>query len=322
MLRILILLIYCAGREAASGDFVDDCDYNVYQTRCGDLCMDYNHACICGGERLNTFSGLQHCCVDPSPDNITQCYIDSIGEGFCPQGSVLNKTEPCHGYCFNEYYASEQIGYDSQFRCGDKCVTVWKMCRGYSGCEDSSDVAACNENLTCAHGRGGTVRHLESDLSDEHFYCSYSETKNDGQYDTITREDEDDLDIRRQKVKIDYRSLTECNYDGVHPGLNCGSAVGGCVRNYNWCRRDISIPCYSSEGTFATNNQGLSSNTTFWQNKTCDKFYYDGDKATLGERCSGGAQHCIYPWYLSSNYYYEVRLALLLDQVTNNFFLE
>ena len=153
------------------------------------------------------------------------------------------------------------------------------------------------------------MRHLESGLSDEHFYCSYGDNQNNGQYDTITRQDEDDLNIRSQKVKIDYSSLTEC-YFNVTPGLSCIGADRDCVQNYLWCLGDLdrSTSCDSSGGTFASNNQGLCSNTTFWENKTCDRFYDDGDKAALGERCSGGAQQCIYPWYLSSNYYYEVAL--------------
>ena len=292
-------------------DGVDICVYSAWPTsqiQCGDQCIASDRNCICGEEqeRLFTYLSPHHCCVDRTPDNITQCSIDNGGYGICPQGRVLDKTETCNGYCYNEYQASEEIGRNSQFHCGDKCVPVWKMCRGYSGCQDSSDVAACNENLTCVHDRGDTeVRHLESDLSEEHFFCYYGDNQNDGQYDRITRDDEDDLDIRRQKVKIDYSSLTEC-HSGVTPGLKCSGGLGGCWANFNWCRRDISISCDGSEGTFATNNQGLCSNTIFWQNKTCEVFYDYGDKAALGERCSGGAQHCIYPWYLSSNYLYEV----------------
>ena len=153
------------------------------------------------------------------------------------------------------------------------------------------------------------MRHLESDLSDEHFYCSYGQNQNNGQYEIITRNDEDDLDIRRQKVKIDYSSLTECKWDGVDPGLTCGVI---CWENYLWCREDHSFSCDGKEGKFAINNRGLCSNTTFWQDKTCDLFYENGIKAALGRRCSGGAQQCIYPWYLSSNYYYEVNLADLI----------
>ena len=83
-----------------------------------------------------------------------------------------------------------------------------------------------------------------------------------------------------------------------------------CWRNYNWCRGDESSSCDGSGGRFATDNRGLCANTTFWQNITCDVFSIKtGLKTALGERCSGGAQHCIYPWYLSSNYFYEVALG-------------
>ena len=141
MFRILMILIHCAGWVASSGDIVDDCDYFGAETRCGDLCIAYNNACICGEEQevLSTDSGPQHCCVDPSPDNTTQCYIDSSGDGICPQGRVLNKTETCNGLCYNDYHVSEHIGPDSLFHCADKCVPVFKMCRGYSKCQDETD---------------------------------------------------------------------------------------------------------------------------------------------------------------------------------------
>ena len=120
VLLMLILLIHLSEwATAASGDILDDCDYTApypYITRCGDLCIAGNIACICGEEEenLSTDSGPQYCCVDPSPDNITQCFIDGNGRGNCPQGRVLDKTEPCNGHCYNDYRASEQIGYDSQ----------------------------------------------------------------------------------------------------------------------------------------------------------------------------------------------------------------
>ena len=312
MFRILILHVIRRW-AAASRDTVDNYDYFSIETWCGDQSIAYNKPCYCGEEqeRLLIYNGPKYCCVDPSPDHITHCSVDEHGHGICPQGRVLDKTKPCDGHCFNDYYTSELIGHDSQFHCGDKCVPVWQMCRGYSGCQDSSDISACNENLTCVVDRADTVKsHMESGLSDEHFFCSYGDKQNDGKYDTITRQDEDDLDIRSQKVKIDYSSLTECYYDSVNPGLRCSGAPEDCHKNYIWCREDFSSSCDGSEGKFATNNQGLCANTTFWENKTCDKFYGDdgngADKASLGERCSGGAQQCIYPWYLSGNFYYEV----------------
>ena len=113
--------------------------------------------------------------------------------------------------------------------------------------------------------------------------------------------DETDLDIRNQKVRINFTSLTEC-YDGVYPGLKCGDT---CVPNYDWCVAP-GASCDIPGGNFSTDNKALCGYTPLWKNTTCDRFYDDGDKAALGLRCSGGAQHCAYPWYLSGNYYYEV----------------
>ena len=225
MLRSLILLIYCLGWTVASvsGDIVDNCNYTTWpsQTRCGDTCIDYNAICICGGETLNTIDGPNHCCVDDSPG---QCNKNRNVWGNCPQGRVLIKTQTCNNQCYNDYKASEKIGGDSQFRCGNtSCVPVFKMCRGYSMCEDRSDIRACDETLTCVWGRGVGDRyytdksHMKAGpSSNKHFYCNYGELRNDGQYNTITREDETDLDISKNKVRIDFSSVvTPCKYKGV-----------------------------------------------------------------------------------------------------------
>ena len=213
MLRSLILLIYCTGWAAAvTGDIVDDCNYysSTDQTRCGDICIAANRNCICGGQKLFTKAGPNHCCVETSPINSQQC-IDSNGYGICLEGRVLNKTNTCNGRCYNDYSASEQIGSDSYFRCGNQCVPVWRMCRGYSQCEDRSDVTACDRTLTCVFKKYSMYMkgYMKSGLSDQHFYCNYDDLKNNGKYDTINRVDETDLDIRRQKVRIDYTMKTE-----------------------------------------------------------------------------------------------------------------
>ena len=319
MFRSLILLIYCLGWTVASvsGDIVDNCNYTAWppQTACGDTCITFDDFCICGGELLDTDAGPNHCCVDDSP---RQCNITSNGQGNCPQGRVLSKTQTCNGQCFNDYKASEEIGRDSQFQCGNtSCVPVWKICRGYSMCEDRSDIRACDETLTCAAWREDDTdiiltdkSQMEAGLSSNHFYCDYGELRNDGQYNTITREDETDLDISKQKVRIDFSSfVTPCNYEGV-VGFECGDL---CVWNYYWCRDDRSASCDVSGAQFTTNNRALCSNTTVWLNQTCDRFYSDGDKASLGRRCSGEMQQCIFPWYLSGNYFYEVSEELSIQ---------
>ena len=116
---------------------------------------------------------------------------DSNGNGICKYGIALDKTQTCNGHCFNDYSSSEQIGPDSQFQCGDNCVPVWKMCRGYSQCEDRSDVKACDDSLNYVVKRGEIDRRqMVSNLSDQHFYCNYETVRNNGEYDTITRVDE------------------------------------------------------------------------------------------------------------------------------------
>ena len=323
MLRRTILLIYCTGWVAAaavSGDIVDNCDYyaSPAQSRCGDICIDYNRNCICGEERLKTANGPSHCCVDhvdQTPVSNQQCDedLDVYGEGICQHGTVLNKTQTCNGHCYNDYSVSEKIGRDSQFRCGNHCVPVWRMCRGYSQCEDGSDVTACDDSLTCVAWRGERDRRqLVSSLSDQHFYCNYGDYRNNGEYDTISRVDETDLDIRNQKVRLNFTSITECDND-VDLGLMCGDI---CWPNYNWCRGDSRILCDVPGGKFTSDNKALCGYTPLWKNTTCENFYDSGRKAALGLRCSGGAQHCAYPWYLSSNYYYEVREQLSSDICT------
>ena len=282
-----------------------------YDTLCGDTwtrTQNYYIDCICGEEKLSLELGLKFCCVDPSPDNSPRCYFNSRGQVLCPEGRVLNKDETCHGLCYNDYAASEEIQYGSYFRCGNgKCVSVDFMCQGYSLCEDRTDVTACNENLTCFHNNSmgnKDNRRLVTDLTKHHHYCEGDWAINDGLYDTISRVDETDLDINNPKVRIDYSGITECTV-GVYQGLMCGNL---CVENFVWCAGVWENSC----GKFSTTNNALCSNSTFWNNKTCELFFDDGVKSSLGTRCTGRSQNCIYPWYLSGNYFYEVRSLLYI----------
>ena len=131
----------------------------------------------------------------------------------------------------------------------------------------------------------------------------------------ITREDETDLDNLElfNNVIINFTSITECNTTRSIPGLMCGNQCsqyntpcGPCLEPYEWCRKESPISC----GNFRLNNKQLCSNTTFWTGKTCD--LYDlktRRKEAVGRRCTGASQHCIYPWYTSSLYFYEVHLG-------------
>ena len=77
---------------------------------------------------------------------------------------------------------------------------------------------------------------LVSELTGGHHYCDYDLYYNDGEYDTITREDETDLDLNivKDKVQIIYTSMTQCNTtDFASPGLMCGQI---CLQFRGWCQ--------------------------------------------------------------------------------------
>ena len=75
-----------------------------------------------------------------------------------------------------------------------------------------------------------------------------------------------------------------------------------------WCMDGIGASC--GKYNFGIDNKELCANTTFWAGKTCDVFYKSGRKAAVDRRCTGAAQHCSYPWYTSSIYYFEVSVFL------------
>ena len=299
------------------GNVTDNCDYECGWWQCGDVCVsaitgDY---CYCGEKKLNIIVTDYYCCVDHSPDNRTQCSVDrdGNGNGHCPQGRVVSQYDTCNNHCFNDYETSAVSGWRSRYRCGSgdiQCLLAQNMCRGYPVCPDSSDVSECDEDLKCALRPG--VSHsngiLVSELSGGHHYCDYDFTHNDGQYDTITREDETDLNIMSRKVQINYTSITVCNNSGSQfnlPGLMCGEQ---CVEHRLWCLGGRGGSC--GNYNFSANNEQLCANTKFWAGKTCDVFYSSGYKAGVGRRCTGAAQHCSYPWYTIGIYYFEVSVFL------------
>ena len=333
---ILLILVrtWAAGRDCDlsdgyirdhRGNVTDNCDQECGFMQCGDVCINAyaDDRCYCGEEKLRLFRGSYYCCVDwmtpffilgdrgISPDNRTQCIIDSDGDGHCPWGRVVRKSDTCNGHCFNDYKTSAAIGYQPYYRCGNhQCVSLARiMCRGYPQCLGSRDVSVCDKDLKCSLSPGLNTRtgkenskgYLVSDLSNGHYYCDYDIFHNDGKYDTITRKDETNLNILSRRVQINYINITECNTAGQFnlPGLICGDQ---CVKHSGWCRETMVESC----GKFSTNNKQLCANTTFWAGKSCEDFYASGRKAAVGRRCTGAIQHCIYPWYTSDIYYYEV----------------
>ena len=249
-----------------------------------------------------------------------QCHLnekyEQYGHGVCPGGTTLGIWEQCNGQCYNQYSQevnTSALSSSSMYRCdnGD-CVPVTNICRGYPMCGDKSDLRACNPELTCVSLGGksvsmnSNVSTINSKLVDGHSFCIYSNERNNGNYEAITREDEDNLDIVSTSTSLDYTKIEHCSNDG-NPGVMCGSE---CLGTLSWCRAGSSNPCDDGAQVFTTNNPGLCRNSTFWRDVSC-AFYGNGTIAARGLRCTGGMQHCIYPWYLSGNDYYEAGFMVM-----------
>ena len=306
---IFLLLSSMVGSEAkdcsASNGTIKDhrdnvtdvCDYECGYYQCADRCNSQNvgEKCACGENSTSVaFESDQYCC----PDNNGTILDKTSSCKFTTSISVIESTQ---NHCYNDYKSSEVVGTQSYYQCENgQCVEAFEMCRGYPLCEDSSDVKECDQQLRCTLGTGFTHNKISlvSDLTPGHHMCNYSNLHNNGKYDTITREDETDLDIlSTKKVEIDYSSIKDCKDIANRTGYLCGEQ---CRQPYEWCQPDNFVSC----GSFTSNNAQLCSNTTFWEKKSCDLVWtngvLDGLKASVGRRCSGSVQHCIYPWYLSN----------------------
>ena len=71
-------------------------------------------------------------------------------------------------------------------------------------------------------------------------------------------------------------------------GVNCD---GKCYPIALWCNHMFEEYC--ADSGLHTSDPGLCSNTTFWQDKSCNLTY--AGKLYPGERCTGVFQHCYYP---------------------------
>ena len=167
-----------------------------------------------------------------------------------------------------------------------------------------------------------TVFTITSDLVDGHSFCVHSNVRNNGQYEVISREDEDDLDIvSTSAVSLDYTKLEQCNNSRKNdPGVMCGTR---CMPSSIWCRYVSFDQCDDGVQVFTTDNPELCRNSAFWRDVPCTVYYPGGDIASQGLyypggdiashglRCTGAKQQCIYPWYVTSNYYYEAGFMVM-----------
>ena len=208
----------------------------VERYRCGDHCIGSSPYCFCGGETFQVSRETNHCCVT-SGQNCTSrpgVYGDDI---VCDQGSKIPMTEHCPNddrrvQCHNSYQDSLYIGRYSHYTCPHTCVSVLhEMCRGIDWC--GTDVQECGPHLICHEFDVARKLSLKSNLTSEHHYCFPLATKNDGEFNTIDRSDEESALISEgTSYDIDHEQFNKCyNRQGLL-GLTCNSY---CLYNSFWC---------------------------------------------------------------------------------------
>ena len=267
--------------------------------------------CTCGdSQQSNLFEDHKYCCVEKLSSK--QCHIGYDGHGYCDSGKTLHIWEPCHNKCYNEYTGNNtSLTPYAMFQCKtyEVCVDVTRMCHGVALCPDKSDVEKCNSNIQCVDISGGFSKYdIHSAKATQHSECRYHAYDHDGEFSTISRTDESNLNIVTQTGnKIDYTTIQNCTY-GLYglsiPGFTCD---GGCIEYHLWCRNILTVSC--NNNSFSINDKTLCSNNSFWRTQPCN-LSFSGYTVAVGLRCTGQIQSCYYPWYTTVFYYYEVGLSI------------
>ena len=234
-------------QEEQQSSFPDTFHYLNYSL-CGDVQTDKFKKCTCNDTTItNVYSSTiapNYCCV---PTGGQQCLIKEDGDGDCPEGEIISKSQLCEDKCYNTYQTSA-ILWSAHYRCPNRCVNVLsEMCQGIGYC--SSDVEACNENIRC-YGEGtrysylGTIHNITTEWVQDHYYCYIEPTANDGFYNTISRIDES---LKSEKI-IDVTSLKLCTDKSTgNDGIQCQE----CLTNEKWCNENSWVyNCTVNKNTF------------------------------------------------------------------------
>ena len=242
-------------QEGQQSSFPDTLNYLNYSL-CGDVQTDKYKKCTCNDTTItNVYSSTiapNYCCV---PTGGQQCLIKEDGDGDCPEGEIISKSQLCEDKCYNTYQTSA-ILWSAHYRCPNRCVNVLsEMCQGIGYC--SSDVEACNENIRC-YGEGtrysylGTIHNITTEWVQDHHYCYIEPTANDGFYNTISRIDES----LSSKKFIDVTSLQLCkDMDTGNDGIQCQEK---CVTNDQWCNdRSWTYKCTLNNNTIRNDFQKI-----------------------------------------------------------------
>lgn len=86
-LGLIILVIHPS--EAS-----EDCDY-MNSVKCGDICAGFKSQCHCGNQSITIWFEKKFCCVPQS--NLSQCYVNHVGDVNCPTGKIYPMSKPCYG---------------------------------------------------------------------------------------------------------------------------------------------------------------------------------------------------------------------------------
>ena len=114
-----------------------------------------------------------------------------------------------------------------------------ERCRGVDVGVCSHTTEECDDNLFCHHtglleegggwrgdgSRGAIKRILTSPRVQSHYFCSYKDTLNTGEYENIDRSDESIGDTSRHtitRLSALLRNCTFYGYSGPSPGFYCG----------------------------------------------------------------------------------------------------
>ena len=121
--------IHQTATDHSTCGYTDYCDYK-YSDMCGDVCTSPGNNCTCGADEW-ALDYLPHypkyCCTSPED----HCYNEGYDLGGypinpdCANGTTSERSDICHGRCYNSYQNSLILGEEAQYTCPDgRCVTV------------------------------------------------------------------------------------------------------------------------------------------------------------------------------------------------------
>ena len=291
------------GDNLADIERTDTCRYTDWKVRCGDQCIRESADCQCGNETFRPWDTDQYCCLPPGGS----CTSD-WRNATCNEGRTLSMSSRCENTnryltCHNTYQDSQVLGHQSHFRCPHTCVSLDEMCRGLDWCPEEVEVCGDPE-LRCpaAYSISDTTkRNIPTSAGSAHYYCSIAKHINNGQYDSIDRSDEKQLETEGSALDIDISSFKPCNVSyNNNPGVMCATSWTDCLESGWWCNEASPGQCNTRSGQISTSDSRLCSNPEVWRNVSCNTYFSDGRVEYYGSRCTSNMA-CVYPWYTNYN---------------------